>query len=181
MLIPTVGSFHVSEMTLADAKQLVCDAAQKKISRCGNNNFSREYAFFHGVHNGRSAQRGSFTIHPATRVSDLIERAGGFLDELRGSSIQEEVDGRKVTRVRRIQNRPAGRRSIQINHRGGDQEIVDYDMFLATGRAEHNPYIRMGDMLHVGFRGESLYVYGAINQEENTNTARAIRLVTYLF
>ena len=29
--IPTVGSFHVSEMTLADAKQLVYDAAQKNI------------------------------------------------------------------------------------------------------------------------------------------------------
>lgn len=165
VLIPTVGSFHVSEMTLADAKQLVYDAAQKKYPGVEITISLGSMRFFTAYITGAVLSEGSFTIHPATRVSDLIERAGGFLDELRGSSIQEEVDGRKVTRVRRIQNRPAGRRSIQINHRDGDQEIVDYDMFLATGHLEHNPYIRMGDVLHVGFRGESLYVYGAINQE----------------
>ena len=165
ILIPTVGSFHVSEMTLADAKRLVYEAAQKKYPGVEITISLGSMRFFTAYITGAILSEGSFTIHPATRVSDLIERAGGFLDELRGSSIQEEVDGRKVTRVRRIQNRPAGRRSIQINHRDGGQEIVDYDMFLATGRLEHNPYIRMGDVLHVGFRGESVYVYGAINQE----------------
>ena len=165
ILIPTVGSFHVSEMTLADAKRLVYESAQKKYPGVEITISLGSMRFFTAYITGAVLSEGSFTIHPATRLSDLIERAGGFLDELRGSSIQEEVDGRKVTRVRRIQNRPAGRRSIQINHRDGGQEIVDYDMFLATGRLEHNPYIRMGDVLHVGFRGESIYLYGAVNQE----------------
>ena len=165
VLIPTVGSFHLSEMTLADAKRLVYEAAQKKYPGVEITISLGSMRFFTAYITGAVLSEGSFTIHPATRLSDLIERAGGFLDELRGSSIQEEVDGRKVTRVRRIQNRPAGRRSIQINHRDGGQEIVDYDMFLATGRLEHNPYIRMGDALHVGFRGESIYLYGAVNQE----------------
>ena len=165
ILIPTVGSFHVSEMKLADAKQLVYEAAQKKYPGVEITISLGSMRFFTAYITGAVLSEGSFTIHPATRLSDLIERAGGFLDELRGSSIQEEVDGRKVTRVRRIQNRPAGRRSIQINHRDGGQEIVDYDMFLATGRLEHNPYIRMGDVLHVGFVGESIYLYGAVNQE----------------
>ena len=165
ILIPTVGSFHVSEMALADAKRLVYEAAQKKYPGVEITISLGSMRFFTAYITGAVLSEGSFTIHPATRLSDLIERAGGFLDELRGSSIQEEVDGRKVTRVRRIQNRPAGRRSIQINHRDGGQEIVDYDMFLATGRLEHNPYIRMGDVLHVGFRGESIYLYGAVNQE----------------
>lgn len=165
ILIPTVGSFHVSEMTLANAKQLVYEAAQKKYPGVEITISLASMRLFTAYITGAILSEGSFTIHPATRVSDLIERAGGFLDELRGSSIQEEVDGRKVTRVRRIQNRPAGRRSIQVTHRDGSTESVDYDMFLSTGYLEHNPYVRMGDRLHVGFRRESLYLFGAVNQE----------------
>ncbi len=165
ILIPTVGSFHVSEMTLADAKRLVYEAAQKKYPGVEITISLASMRLFTAYITGAVLGEGGFTIHPATRLSDFVERAGGFLDELRGSSIQEEVDGRKVTRVRRIQNRPASRRAIQITHRDGSKESVDYDMFLATGHLEHNPYIRMGDRLHVGFRKKSLYLFGAVNQE----------------
>lgn len=165
VLIPTVGSFHVSEMTLADAKRLVYEAAQKKYPGVDITISLASMRLFTAYITGAVLGEGGFTIHPATRLSDFIERAGGFLDELRGSSIQEEVDGRKVTRVRRIQNRPASRRAIQITHRDGSKETVDYDMFLATGHLEHNPYIRMGDRLHVGFMKESLFLFGAVNQE----------------
>ena len=165
ILIPTVGSFHVSEMTLADAKQLIYEAAQKKYPGVEITISLASMRLFTAYITGAVLGEGGFTIHPVTRLSDFIERAGGFLDELRGSSIQEEVDGRKVTRVRRIQNRPASRRAIQITHRDGSKESVDYDMFLATGRLEHNPYIRTGDRLHVEFRKESIYLFGAVNQE----------------
>mgnify|MGYP001209940335 CR=1 FL=1 len=165
VLIPTVGSFHVSEMTLADAKRLVYEAAQKKYPGVEITISLASMRLFTAYITGAVLGEGGFTIHPATRLSDFIERAGGFLDELRGSSIQEEVDGRKVTRVRRIQNRPASRRAIQITHRDGSKESVDYDMFLATGLLEYNPYILMGDRLHVGFMKESLYLFGAVNQE----------------
>ncbi len=165
ILIPTVGSFHVSEMTLANAKELAYEAAQKKYPGVEISISLASMRFFTAYITGAVLSEGSFTIHPATRVSDLIERAGGFLDELRGSSIQEEVDGRKVTRVRQIQNNPAGRRTIALKRRDGSSEWVDFEMFLATGDVRHNPYVRMGDVLHVGFRKQSAYVFGAVNQE----------------
>ena len=112
ILIPTVGYFHVSEMTLADAKRLVYEAAQKKYPGVEITISLASMRLFTAYITGAVLGEGGFTIHPATRLSDFVERAGGFLDELRGSSIQEEVDGRKVTRVRRIQNRP--RRVVQF-------------------------------------------------------------------
>ncbi len=165
VLIPTVGAFRVSEKTLADAKEHIYDAAQDKYPGVEVSISLASMRFFTAYVTGAVLSEGSFTIHPATRVSDLIERAGGFLDELRGTTIQEEVGGRKVTRARQIQNRPAGRRTIRLMHRNGDTEDVDLSMFLATGDLKHNPYVRMGDVLHVGFSKEAVYVFGAVNQE----------------
>ena len=38
-------------------------------------------------------------------------------------------------------------------------------MFLATGDLKHNPYVRMGDRVHVPYRTEVVYIYGAVNEE----------------
>ncbi len=165
VLIPTVGAFHVSEKTLNAAKEHIYAAAQEKYPGVDISISLASMRFFTAYVTGAVLSEGSFTIHPATRVSDLIERAGGFLDELTGTTIQEEVGGRKVTRVRQIQNRPAGRRTIRLIHRDGDVETVDLSMFLSTGELKHNPYVRMGDVVHVGFSKEALYIFGAVNQE----------------
>lgn len=165
VLIPTVGAFHVSEKTLNAAKEHIYAVAQEKYPGVDISISLASMRFFTAYVTGAVLSEGSFTIHPATRVSDLIERAGGFLDELRGTTIQEEVGGRKVTRTRQIQNRPAGRRTIRLIHRDGDVETVDLSMFLSTGELKHNPYVRMGDVVHVGFSKEALYIFGAVNQE----------------
>ena len=38
-------------------------------------------------------------------------------------------------------------------------------MFLATGDLAHNPYVRMGDVVHVSFRKHSVSIFGAVNEE----------------
>ncbi|MFT5374664.1 MAG: polysaccharide export outer membrane protein [Candidatus Latescibacterota bacterium] len=165
VLIPTVGAFHVSDKTLSVAKQHIYDAAQEKYTGVDITISLASMRFFTAYVTGAVLREGSFTIHPTTRVSDLIERSGGFLDELQGTTIQEEVAGRKITRVRRIQNRPTGRRTIKLIHRDNVVDNVDLDMFHSTGSVEHNPYVRMGDVVNVGFRNESAFIFGAVNQE----------------
>ena len=165
VVIPTVGSFKISERTLTQAKNIIYSAAQAKYPGVEVSVSLISMRFFTAYVTGAVLTEGSLTVTPTTRVSDLIERSGGFLDELQGETIQEEVGGRKVTRARRINNRPAARRSIQLIGREGKIQNVDLAMFFATGDVSFNPYVRMGDVVHVGFATENCYVYGAVNNE----------------
>ena len=165
ILVPTIGAFDVSNMTLADAKERIHLAAQEKYPGVDLSITLASMRFFTAFVTGAVLREGSFTIHPTTRVADMIEQAGGFLDELRSSTFEEEVAGKTVTRVRQIIRKATARRTIKIMHMDGSMEFVDLAMFLATGDIKHNPYIRMGDMVHVGFRSEVTYIFGAVNQE----------------
>lgn len=164
VLIATVGSLHVSGLTLSEAKRQIHHAAQSKYPGVDVTISLVSMRFFTAYLTGAVLREGSFVVNPTTRISDLIERAGGYLDELRGRTIEEEVAGKKVTRVRQIQTRPTGRRSIQLLHGDGSAENVDLEMFHATGGVKHNPYVRMGDVVHVGYRRGEVYIHGEVNR-----------------
>jgi len=165
VVIPTVEAFRVSDHTLTEVKQLILDAARAKYPGVEITVTLVSMRFFTVYVTGAVLREGSFIVQPTTRVSDLIERAGGYLDDLRGGTIEEDVGGKTVRRVRRFHNRPASRRSIQLIHGDGSTENVDLDMFLATGYIEFNPYVRMGDVVHINFREQEFYIYGATNRE----------------
>ena len=163
IVIPTVGAFDISGLTLTEAKEYVFAAARKKYPGVDVTINLASMRFFTAYVTGAVLKEGSFTIHPNTRVSDLIELAGGYTDELRGTTFLDEVGGKKVTRVRQIVRQATARRTVQIVHRDNTVETVDLAMFLATGNLEHNPYVRMGDVVKVTFRDKTMYVFGAVN------------------
>ena len=150
VLIPTVGSFHISGLSLTAAKEHLLVATQDKYPSVDISISLVSMRFFTAYVTGTVMNEGSFTIHPTTRVADIINQAGGFRD-------RQDAGG--------AINRGTGRRSIQLNHRDGSSERVDLDMFLATGNLAHNPYVRMGDVVHVSFRKHSVSIFGAVNQE----------------
>jgi len=163
IVIPTVGAFDISGLTLTEAKEYVFAAARKKYPGVDVTINLASMRFFTAYVTGAVLKEGSFTIHPTTRVADLIELAGGYTDELRGTTFLDEVGGKKVTRVRQIVRQATARRTVQIVHRDNTVETVDLAMFLATGNLEHNPYVRMGDVVKVTFRDKTMYVFGAVN------------------
>ena len=163
IVIPTVGAFDISGLTLTEAKEYVFAAARKKYPGVDVTINLASMRFFTAYVTGAVLKEGSFTIQPTTRVSDLIELAGGYTDELRGTTFLDEVGGKKVTRVRQIVRQATARRTVQIVHRDNTVETVDLAMFLATGNLEHNPYVRMGDVVKVTFRDKTMYVFGAVN------------------
>ena len=165
VLIPTVGAFDVSGLSLAEAKRRILAAAEEKYPGVEITLTLASMRFFTAYVTGAVLHEGSFVIHPTTRVSDLIELAGGFTDELRGTTFEDEVGGKKVTRVRQIIEQTTARRSIQLIHRDGTADNVDLDMFLSTGNVDHNPYVRMGDVVNVRYRDSAIYIFGAVNQE----------------
>ena len=150
VLIPTVGSFHISGLSLTAAKELLSTATAKKYPGVDISISLVNMRFFTAYVTGAVINEGSLTIHPTTRVADIINQAGGFRDRLQRTAQA---------------NRNTGRRSIQVLHRDGTSERVDLDMFLATGDLAHNPYVRMGDVVHVSFRKHSVSIFGAVNQE----------------
>lgn len=165
VLIPTVGVYHLADQPLSRCKELINGAAQKKYPGVPITVTLASMRFFTIYISGAVLREGSQVVQPTSRVSDVIERAGGYLDELRGATIEEEVAGKTVQRLRQIQNRPAGRRSIKLYRADGKVEMVDLDMFHASGRVELNPYLRMGDVVYVGYRQDEAFIYGAINRE----------------
>ena len=150
VLIPTVGSFHISGLSLTAAKEHLLVATQDKYPSVDISISLVSMRFFTAYVTGAVMNEGSFTIHPTTRVADIINQAGGFRD-------RQDAGG--------AINRGTSRRSIQLIHRDGTSERVDLDMFLATGDLAHNPYVRMGDVVHVSFRKHSVSIFGAVNQE----------------
>ena len=158
VLIPTVGSFHISGLSLTAAKERLSTAVQNKYPNVGISISLVSMRFFTAYVTGTVLNEGSFTIYPTTRVLDIIKHAGGFRGQLQQVALQDQDAGEAT-------NRNTGRRSIQLIHRDGTSERVDLDMFLATGDLAHNPYVRMGDVVHVSFRKHSVSIFGAVNQE----------------
>ena len=158
VLIPTVGSFHISGLSLTEAKERLSTAVQNKYPNVDISISLVSMRFFTAYVTGAVLNEGSFTIHPTTRVLDIIKQAGGFEGRLQRVALPDQDAGGAT-------NRNTGRRSIQLIHRDGTSERVDLDMFLATGDLAHNPYVRMGDMVHVSFRKHSVSIFGAVNKE----------------
>jgi len=163
VLVPSVGIFSVSDQTMAKVKKDLTEASLEKYPGVKVTVTLASMRFFTVYLTGAVTREGGFTINPTTRVFDLIEKAGGYLDELRGSIVQE-VDGQKITRVRKFKSYPTGRRSIQLTHSDGSTDIIDQEMFLATGEEKHNPYLLMGDRVNVGFAKERVYLFGGVNR-----------------
>ena len=164
-LIPTIGAFDVADKTLAEVKEEIISAAQSTKYPAVDITLTLESMRYFTVYlTGAVLTEGAFAVHPITRISDLIDRGGGFVDDIRGS-IEETVAGKKVTKATLAQAQPTARRSIRVTHRDGAVETVDLSMFLATGDLAHNPYLRMGDAVHVAFRTHEFFVYGSVNEE----------------
>jgi protein involved in polysaccharide export with SLBB domain len=166
-LVPTIGSFEVAGRTLADVKrEIVAAASGDKYPGVEITLTLQSMRFFTAYITGAVLRGdGAHVVSPVTRVSDLIEMAGGFLDDFQGTEMEDGPDGQTVTRLFDLTKQPTARRSVTIYRASGAVENVDLEMFNATGDIRHNPYVRMGDVVHVGFRRHSIYAYGAVNEE----------------
>ena len=165
ILIPTVGDFEVGELTLTEVRELVHEAAKQKYQAVEMTLNLESMRFFTVYITGLVTHEGGIAVHPNNRVSDVIDLAGGFIDELRGDIGEEIAGGKSVTRVRRLEGRPTARRAVLVSHQDATVDTVDLTMYLSTGEMRYNPYLRMGDRIHVNFRRDTVSLFGPFFRE----------------
>ncbi|MEE2658373.1 MAG: SLBB domain-containing protein [Candidatus Latescibacterota bacterium] len=143
--VPTIGSFNAIGRTLNDVRAEITEAAQSdKYPGVEITLTLQSMRFFTVYVTGAVLNtEQAYTVTPITRVTHLINIAGGF----RGAQSA------------------TAKRSVKVIHQDGTVEVADLAMFLATGNIKLNPYLRMGDVVHVGFRRHEIFAYGSLNQE----------------
>ena len=165
ILIPTVGDFAVGGKSLTEVRDYIFEAAREKYEGVEITLNLSSMRFFTVYIAGAVTHEGNITVHPNTRVSEVLDMAGGFIDELRGDIGEEIAGGKTVTRVRRLEQRPTARRAVKVLHADASVDTVDLTMFYSTGDVRFNPYMLMGDRIHVDFRVNQVQLFGPFFRE----------------
>jgi protein involved in polysaccharide export with SLBB domain len=89
---------------------------------------------------GAVARPGTYAILPPVRLTDGINIAEGFLSE-------------------------GSRRQVVIKRRGKQVGKFDLVHFLINGDIKANPYLKAGDVVHVGYKSKVVRVYGPVRHQ----------------
>ncbi|MCK4966952.1 polysaccharide export protein, partial [bacterium] len=124
IIIPSIGSIMINNMTLETAKELIIEGGKKyysgakiTVSLTGIRRFK--------VHvSGEVLNRGSFDASPIDRISNVIALAQGFTSW-------------------------ADKKNIEITHLDGTTDIFDLFQFERKGNISQNPFIRGGDIIYI--------------------------------
>jgi protein involved in polysaccharide export with SLBB domain len=135
VLIPQVGSVKVSGLTLSEAKGLIKDELLKRYKNPDLEITLVSLRKFKVSVTGSVEVPGTYAAFAHERISEVIQKAGGFTD----SSSQRNI----------------------IVRRGDVTELkADIGMFLSVGDKSKNPYALDGDVIYVPVIEDTLSHYG---------------------
>jgi len=134
--LPYVGVVDVGGVTLTEARERIDEAAMKVYSNVTLDLVLTALRQFKVHVTGAVRRPGSYPATAVTRVSELVEMAGGILEK---------------ASVRRVELR-----------RGDDLRFVDLAGFALGGRLERNPTVTDGEVVRVPMRMHTVYVSGAV-------------------
>ncbi len=143
LLVPTVGEINVRGLTLEEAERRV-DEAVSRTYRVDASLALRKMREFKVTVIGAVRARGAIAASPVTRVSEVLDLAGGAL---------QRGDVRNIELLRTIGD------SVRTIH-------VDLLEFYSTGNVNANPVVSDGDVIRVNILDEEkiVRVYGEVVQ-----------------
>lgn len=139
VFFPTVGVLDVSGHTLADVKRMLIEKARAFYQERDISVVLSVLRSFRVFVTGMVDNPGTYRASAVDRVSDVIENAGGLAGA--GYSM----------------------RNIAVTHSDGTTTLADISWFFQTGSVEYNPYVRMGDIIHVPPRQSVVDIFGAVH------------------
>ena len=140
ILVPQVGSIKVSGLSLEKASGMIKERILSKYKNVTLTVTLVSLRKFKVAVTGAVKQPGTYSAFANERISEIIQRAGGFLEN-------------------------SSMRNIIIKREKGSSFRVDIMKFLVTGDKSKNPYALDGDVIYVPVREKSIYIfaiYGAV-------------------
>jgi protein involved in polysaccharide export with SLBB domain len=137
IVVPAIAAVPVAGLSLADAKEAIVSAINYYYHGIDVSVGLSSPATFRIPVSGQVLHPGIVAINGITRLSQILERAGGIS--------------------------PAGSwTSIQIHHVEGDTTLVDLTDFVMNGNLKSNPLLVRSDRIHVPMALEFIEIEGAV-------------------
>ncbi len=152
LVVPSVGSFPVAGLTLAEARARVEAGLRRAYRNVATDVALAQPRQFYVHVSGEVERPGRHVAVPVARVEDALAAA------MEGGSPLQAFE-----QQRREYWNYAGLpalRNVEVQRQSGERLVVDLMRYYATGDTEYNPYLRDGDRLYVPtFQSDGQAVY----------------------
>jgi polysaccharide biosynthesis/export protein len=147
LIIPTVGEVKVSDVTLAEARQIILREVRKKYLTAEITATLIKPRPIIVTVTGNVLNPGLYTLTAIDRATKAIEEAN------KPTRTQTQADAQNSIVLMSTRN-------IVLKHKDESQENVDITKFLATRDECWNPYLREGDVVVVPRKNPNKNVFG---------------------
>ncbi|MEE8417501.1 MAG: polysaccharide biosynthesis/export family protein, partial [candidate division Zixibacteria bacterium] len=162
LLIPEIGPIEVSGVTLARAEKKISRRILKRFLNVETVVSLVDLRTFKVYIGGAINFPGAYPATAVTRVSEIINMAGGFLgDESPEINFPPEIRG--ITSDRKM----SSKRNVQVYRKNGDSLRADILRFEITGQTRFDPHMRDGDRIFVPVQESSINLYGIFGAVRN--------------
>lgn len=155
VVVPGYGVAHVGGLTLSRARQRLLRVLRAQVRGTSVEVQLEGVRRFKVYVLGSVARPQAVRATATSRISDVIDRAGGFAPG-------------------------AARRGILLRRADGSSVLVDVASFIRAGRLSGNPLVREGDVILVPPRGSSFTIGGAVGYPGTMDLVSGDSLATAL-
>jgi protein involved in polysaccharide export with SLBB domain len=162
VLIPTVGQVDISNMFLAAAKTEITGSVLQRFRNVEVSADLVSLRSFKVSVGGVVKYPGVYTANPATRVSEVIVMAGGFVGENINSYAKEDQSRPLI-----LPTGAASHRNIIVRQINGAVDTADVLLFEQAGNQKYNHKLNDGDEIFVPLREQNINLYGIFGGVRN--------------
>jgi protein involved in polysaccharide export with SLBB domain len=161
LLVPEVGPIDVSGYTLEKAADIISSSILERYRNVETVVSLVNLRVFKVYIGGAVIAPGAYAATPVTRVSDIIEMAGGFLGDEEGINYIPDYKGIKTDK------KIASRRNVEVLKENGGKIKADILRFQMTGQTKFNPRLSNGDRIFVPLQELEINLYGIFGAVKN--------------
>jgi len=161
LLVPEVGPIEVAGHTLEKASEIISSSILKRYRNVETVISLVNLRLFKVYIGGAVNVPGAYAATPVTRVSEIIEMAGGFLGETEGVNFKSDL------RVVKSDDKIASKRKVRVIKQDGSIFTADIFRFQITGQTRYNPAINNGDKIFVPLKEQEINLYGIFGAVKN--------------
>ena len=149
VVIPSLGSFEISDKTINDAKRILQKFASSKLKKTELTYFGLQKARIITVDVfGAASQSGSYSLPGLSRLDALIAKLYGKAENISSNDKLQTVSNKLPSfTFKEITDNSISYREIKIKGKTGRVDTIDFVYFLRAGSKNANPVIQNGDQV----------------------------------